>query len=517
MREKLTYTLLVCLCIISTSCVALNSIPYPIRKIGTPLLPPGIVPYFLSHFPIDSTTRDLCKPEDIKFNATSVTSCFDYFCSCTTNPSVCISLTPNLIYNEMFAKQFVDAFNYCLFCSNNASNYLRDVYNTSSECKANLPPIEKIQHVSFSHCNRYTTNTNYTAIIDEKFYTNSSWHTKKLLSINNQTHHDNTLRYFENLFTDEDISNPFFCYCSDYKMQPISFVCGDVYHSFFVPLKRLVLPMFILIIIPILWIVDTLIILVPFCHKKTRNIRNKLERATTMKKNYVHVLDEYCFMDITLVIVVVKNISLFFLYMENLGNWMCNFESINMGYDLGYWGIGRAFCAFSTSVYVCFLSIQWSHYIDQLKALESTQRISKFNIGMMSIVLGMIALFLVVGGITGISLVDKSNTIFFVSASVCMVVLPTTMLVSFSIYGIVISKKMNFKTADILSYRYTRFIVIFNIVLAVVFIIAGSNILTLLISHDVFSVFYSNFKDSCIDLTLISVTIPVTYILFKKR
>ncbi|KAG2392399.1 hypothetical protein C9374_012651 [Naegleria lovaniensis] len=542
-----------------------NSIPYPDDQ-DIANLKPYSQSYYITSFVLDNTYSDLCSM-NTSFSASWIesnssrnnltNSCFSYFCECSVDSRVCLNLTHSLISNQTFQRDYFVMMNYCLSCNTEEAHAFRkEINGSNTKCSQRFPSLERIQRSMLKHCNggfledkalnsilasaleiynydNTTTNTsddlsglspNFNiGIVDWRFFQPDLYYSNKYLKNYSLNIQDHTLHLFESLFLSETV-NPVMCWCRNQPYQKFAFQCGDAYDHFFIPFKYIGTPL-IVIVLALLALVSSIFYnSLPLIVSKRKKIFHLFQQEIALRSTsqwylvvWTKIMLEQCFLtDLRAAILFFQTCASIFMVVENVIGFVWNFMFWNSQFDNNeLYGCFRALSIFSMSMTFTALLVHWSHVVDLINATATVSKPKRHLSRKNLIILVSIYMFNIIVILIGsiVSGVLRKSTPLFACAAAAMILLPTILIIAFTIYGFRIYWRLKRTQTNFVELRFTRFIILFNISLAIGFGLACVFIPTFIIRWDIYGIFVGLFKNFVIDCSCILFIALITYIL----
>jgi len=492
--------------------------------------------YALTNYVLDAPLFNLCETYRSTVNMWNETDvCNLYFCDCELDERVCYNLTYSITQNDTFRYEYFHMINYCVHCNNPDSQSFRIRIGSEGMCPK-FPQLNRLQSAMVKHCNNGETirgpNVNDTSsllndnktnlgVVDWRNFVPGTYFSNRYW--NNQTDSllDNSLHLFESVFRGEK-ENPLLCWCRNRVEDArigYAYQCDDAYYQFLVPFKYLGVGLIMALVFFMLLVFMTVYIAVPMFYNKFKAIQSKVNYEKAVQENVLvttlylkYVCEEFVMTDLKPLVLVFLYISITLVVLENLFSFFWNFTFWNSNVSINVWGLLRSLEIYFASFSVSSLMVQWSHIVDLLKNNVNKKPLSLFN----GVLLGSIYLFNVALIIIGIALsaVFGSSTYLYTVAGISMIFMPSILLVLFTIYGVIIYKRISLTaTVSVYHLKFTKFIILFNVTLAVIFVIATITIITFIVSWDVYGLFYGVFKTLILDILSLAIFLLMIYIL----
>nr|CAG4717153.1 unnamed protein product [Naegleria fowleri] len=451
--------------------------------------------------------------------------------------------------NQTFRSDYFIMMNYCLSCNSEDAHAFRKYMsggeftssqiNQHSKCSQRFPSLERIQRSMLKHCNHgllddtilnsilfaslsaYANNnkTNNTSnnsninnnqtlipidpsndkvnigIVDWRFFQPDLYHSNKYLKNYSSNIEDNTLHLFESLFLSETV-NPLMCWCRNQNGPKFAFQCGDAYQLFFIPFKYFGTPFIIIVLMLSALIISVFYNTIPFVVTKRRKISHQWKQEIALRassKWYLIILGKIMFhqlflTDLRSAILFFQTCTGVFMIVENIIGFVWNFKFWNSQFENNeLYGCFRALSIFSMSLTFTTVLVHWSHVVDLISSTSHMsnpkRHLSRKNILLLvSIYLFNIMVILIGSVVSGVL---KRSTPLFACAAASMILLPSALIVAFTIYSFRIYFRLKRTQTNFVELRFTRFIIILNIGLATAFVLACVFIPTFIARWDI--------------------------------
>ncbi|KAL9654474.1 hypothetical protein ABK040_010494 [Willaertia magna] len=478
-------------------------------------------------FGFDNEVLNLCD-----FNFT--TSCFNFFCG--SNEIVSFNLTNSIVNNSTFREEYFNRFNYCLYCNNNDAKEFQEIIASSDNNICKLFPIyNDIINLLTSHCNNgkdylqqvnhinnFTLNNLNIGMIEQRFFSDKTIYRTKYLNNLTSAIEDNTLHFIQTTFQG-GYSNPVMCYCSSRK--EFGFQCDDAYQKFFIPFKFKASNVLLFVYSILLIVIVTIIIIIPHCHVKIKSIQQLASETITSSKESTFIpliyfksaLSELFLTDLTSQVIFYLIASLIACFIENLMEFIWNFKVWNLNVSDQFWGVFRGVGVFFVSLTYCMLLVQWSHliYFVRNNITSYRQPLSRVNF-ILYISLYIFNFILILIGVI-ISAVLDSSFYFFTLCAISMIIYPVIFLIGFSVYGIIIFKKLRKSNTNIYQLKFTKFILVLNVIMTIGIVVAIISAPSFILNWDLFGIFLGLNRNFIVDVMVLIALTMVAYIIFKKK
>lgn len=509
--------------------------------------------YYVVQFVLDNTKIDLCDSSNLiksmnnidpRFdipiqNSSSILDhsiCVDYFCDCSIDSNVCFNLTINLMNNSTFRMQYFRMINFCIHCDNFHSQAFRNAIsmNNHGQCQSKFPSYESLQTSMLKHCNHkinlqsidtiisnssFNTLNFNVGILDWRFFQPGVYYSSIYLSNHSKTTLDNTLHLYNILFVSETV-NPVMCWCRNEWGEKFSFQCADAYYTFLLPYKYIGSPIVIFFLFSINLILFIVYIIIPLALTKQEIISSRLkslianQATSTFLPNIVWkiIFEELLYSDLRPTILLFLLCSVLLILLENFILFIWNFRFFfdAIGSDL-LMGCFRSIAIWCFSFAYISLLVHWGHIVDLLDSSTTKRTLSRRNLIILAAMYAFNIVTLIVGAI-GCIILEGTFPLFAVAA-ICMIVCPNILIVVFSAYSWIIFKKLRHSQKNISELKFTKKMVLFNLVLIVSFLAAAVFLPTYIDTWDLFGIYVGLYRSPFIDVTSSIILLFITYIL----
>ncbi|KAG2393369.1 hypothetical protein C9374_006900 [Naegleria lovaniensis] len=476
--------------------------------------------YYVLQFVLDNSEIDLCDSSLIDTRLTIQNSsaflnnsiCIEYFCECSLDSNVCLNLTTSLVSNTTFRMEYFRMINFCIHCNNFHSQEFRKAIasSNSNQCLSKFPSYEALQTSMLSHCNHNmdeqsihsiianssvvnTTNFNI-GIIDWRFFQPGVYYSSIYTSKQSNITTDNTLHLYNTLFV-SDLMNPVMCWCRNELGKRLAFQCADAYYNFILPFKYMGSPLIIILLFSINLILFIVYNIIPLTLTKIHAINSRLktsianQASSTFLPNIILKIcfEELLFTDLRPSILLLLLCSTLLILLENVILFIWNFRFF---YDV---------------------VVHWGHIVDLLGSSKTKRTLSRRNWVLLAIMYAFNVFALIVG-VVGCIILEGTFPLFAVAA-ICMIVCPNILMVVFSAYSWIIFKRLKRSQKNISELKFTKKMILFNLVLIMSFLAAAVLLPTYVVAWDLYGIYVGLFRSMGIDVTCFVILLFITYIL----